>query len=379
MRVIVIGAGPAGSTAAETAARLGAEVILVERRMEIGSPVQCGGFIPEASELRDLLPDAVLPETLVEIPERCVLNRTKVQRLYAPSGRSAEFPVAGRCVDRRSFDRYLAHRAARAGAQLVVGTEAEICGESVRLSGRHADIIDAEVIVGADGPSSTVAKAMGSIQKDEPGICLEYEMADVDIDKGAAEMYFGERWAPGGYAWIIPLGDDIANVGIGVRRSYIRGRMDLAGILKRFIAEHPQAGERLRRGEVVAVMRGIVPAGGMPERIQSGRMLLAGDAAGHVMATSGGGVPLAVVAGRIAGEVAASGDMDIYTERVERELGAPLRGSVMIRRVVDRTMRSDRSMDLLFSLLDPMTMKDIQRGRLPAPLEKLKSLADFKL
>jgi len=95
MRVIVVGAGPAGSTAAEIAAGPGAEVLLVEKRMEIGSPVQCGGFIPEASELRDLLPDAVLPETARRDPERCVLNRTKVQRLYAPSGRSAEFPSRG--------------------------------------------------------------------------------------------------------------------------------------------------------------------------------------------------------------------------------------------------------------------------------------------
>ncbi|MGB9902429.1 geranylgeranyl reductase family protein [Methanothrix sp.] len=374
MRIIVIGAGPAGSTAAETAAGLGAEVILVERRMEIGSPVQCGGFIPEASELRDLLPDARLPETLVEIPERFILNRTRVQRLYAPSGRSAEFPVAGRCVDRRGFDRYLAHRAARAGAQLIVGTEADVRGQSVWVKGRREGLIDADVVIGADGPASAVARAIGAVQRDEPGICLEYEMVDVDIDRDAAEMYFGDRWAPGGYAWIIPLGDDIANVGVGVRRSYIRGEIDLPGILRRFVEEHPHAGELLRKGETVAVMRGIVPAGGMPDIIQSGRFLLAGDAAGHVMATSGGGVPLAMVAGRIAGEVAAAHDLDVYTSRIERELGAPLRGSVMIRRIVDKAMRSDRSMDVVFSLLDPMTMKDIQRGRLPAPLERLRSM-----
>ncbi|MCX8207858.1 MAG: NAD(P)/FAD-dependent oxidoreductase, partial [Methanothrix sp.] len=119
---------------------------------------------------------------------------------------------------------------------------------------------------------------------------------------------------------------------------------------------------------------GFVPAGGMPDLIQSGRFLLAGDAAGHVMATSGGGVPLAMVAGRIAGEVAATHALDAYTQRIERELGAPLRGSVMIRRIVDRAMRSDRSIEIVFSLLDPMTMKDIQRGRLPAPLEKLRSM-----
>ncbi len=373
--VMVVGAGPAGSTAAEMASRNGAEVLLVEKKMEIGSPVQCGGFIPEAFELRELLPDAALPETLVDIPERLVLNRTRVQRLYAPGGRCAEFDVAGRCVDRRGFDRYLAQRAARAGAGLLVGTRAEVSGDSLSLGGEIAP--RSKVVIGADGPMSCIARAIGVATRDEPGVCLEYEMVDVEIDRDAAEMYFGERYAPGGYAWIIPLGSDVANVGIGIRRSYAAGA-SLPQLLRRFIEEHPQAGPRLRRGEVTAIMRGLVPSGGMPERIQRERFMLAGDAAGHVMATSGGGVPLAMVAGRIAGEVAAASlrgeSLDIYTARIEREIGAPLRGSVRIRKLVDRVMRSDRSMDMLFSMLDPLTMKDIQRGRLPAPLERACSL-----
>ena len=63
--IAVIGAGPAGSTAAEVAARSGACVVVVERKAEIGSPVQCGGFLPENFELRELLPRARLPESLL--------------------------------------------------------------------------------------------------------------------------------------------------------------------------------------------------------------------------------------------------------------------------------------------------------------------------
>ena len=78
----------------------------------------------------------------------------------------------------------------------------------------------------------------------EMGICLEYEMADVEIDADAAEMYFSMRFAPGGYAWIIPLGKDSANVGVGVRPSYLGGQK-LPDLLDRFIGEHPVAAKKL--------------------------------------------------------------------------------------------------------------------------------------
>ena len=80
----------------------------------------------------------------------------------------------------------------------------------------------------------------------EMGICLEYEMADVEIDAEAAEMYFSTRFAPGGYAWIIPLGQDSANVGVGVRPSYL-GSQKLPDLLDRFVKEHPVAAKKLSR------------------------------------------------------------------------------------------------------------------------------------
>ncbi|MDD3565350.1 MAG: FAD-dependent oxidoreductase, partial [Methanothrix sp.] len=85
VEIAVVGAGPAGSAAAEAAARLGADVLLIERKREIGTPVQCGGFLPEANELEALLPKAKIPEALAEVPEGLILHRTRVQRIYAPS------------------------------------------------------------------------------------------------------------------------------------------------------------------------------------------------------------------------------------------------------------------------------------------------------
>ncbi len=369
--VAVVGAGPAGSTAAQAIAASGKEVLLVDRKSEIGSPVQCGGFLPEAFELEKLMPRARLPETLREIPLRYILHRTQLQRIYSPSGDSKQFAVAGRVLDRRAYDRYLAARAASAGARVLPATRARLEEGMVQLSGHFNGKIRPQIIIGADGPHSIVSRAMGNpIQ--ETGICLEYEMADVNIDATAAEMYFSARYAPGGYAWIIPLGQDTANVGIGVRSSYMAGQK-LSIILDRFIREHPIAAEKLADGEVLAVMRGLVPSGGTSGAIQKGNMLLAGDAAGHVMATSGGGIPLAVVAGRIAGEAAIGqlqGKMALadYASCIREEFGVQLSRSVRIRKMVDLAMKSDRLMNALFAALSPAQMKSVMRAQIPVPL-----------
>ena len=241
----------------------------------------------------------------------------------------------------------------------------------MQLSGHFSGKIRPQIIIGADGPHSIVSRAMGNPVQ-ETGICLEYEMVDVNIDPEAAEMYFSAHYAPGGYAWIIPVGQDIANVGVGVRASYLAGQR-LPLILDRFIREHPIAAEKLAGGEVLAVMRGPVPAGGTLGAIQKGNMLLAGDAAGHVMATSGGGIPLAMVAGRIAGE-AATGQLQgkkslaDYPSRIREEFGIELTRSVQIRKMVDMAMKSDRLMNALFAALSPAQMKSVMRAQIPAPL-----------
>lgn len=366
--VAVVGAGPAGSSAAEAAAAEGVRTVLIDKKKEIGSPVQCGGFLPEAEELQSLLPAARLPETLIDIPERIILHRTRWQRMYSPSGAAKQFSVAGRILDRRAYDRYLAARAARAGASVLPAARASLKGGALHLTGRRGGLIRPQIIIGADGPLSGVSRAMGnSVQ--QTGICLEYEMADVNIDSDAAEMYFSARFAPGGYAWIIPLGRDVANVGIGVRASYLCGER-LPALLERFIAEHPVAKEKLSGGEVLAVMRGPVPAGGCVEAVCKGNMILAGDAAGHVMASSGGGIPLAVAAGWIAGRAAAEAalgraPLSEYPSRIGREFGAQLSRSVQIRRMVDVAMKSDRLINALFAALSPEQMKAVMRAQIP--------------
>ncbi|HET8686876.1 MAG TPA: FAD-dependent oxidoreductase, partial [Methanosarcina sp.] len=157
--VIVVGAGPAGSTAALYAAKNGASVLLLDKKQEIGSPIQCAGFLPDASEVQALLRDARLPDTLKKYPDSCVLQRIDIQRIVPPNCNIKEFAVRGVVFDRRRYDQFLAEQAARAGAELMIKTRVtKIEGTAIETSGlfgKHR--IKAKAIIGADGPNSRVA------------------------------------------------------------------------------------------------------------------------------------------------------------------------------------------------------------------------------
>ncbi len=381
--VIVVGAGPAGSTAALYAAENGASVLFLDKKREIGSPIQCAGFLPDVSEVQALLRDARLPYTLKNYPDSCALQRIETQRIVPPNCNTKEFAVRGTVLDRRRYDQFLAEQAARAGAELMIKTRVtKIEGTTVETSGifgKHK--IKAKAIIGADGPNSLVAKSTGLAPKPksrEVSVAIEYQVGNVDIDPSALEMYFGKDFVPGGYAWIFPEGKDRANVGIGIRIG-IRSGMAEKGIsakeyLHRFMQDHPLAGPKLKNGIVMNVIAGIIPVNGAPERTATENALIVGDAAGQIFATNGGGIPPAMIAGKVAGETAAefaAGKcrLEEYDRRWRAQFGQALETSVQARKLMDGIMKSDTLMNAAFKLISPEQMKVMQCGKLPGPVK----------
>ncbi len=380
--VAIIGAGPCGATAARYAAEE-CSVLLIDRRKTIGSPVQCAGFLPKYDELEELMPDADLPDTF-RYPASCAYTETRYQRFVAPTGDIKEFDVAADVLNRKRFDQYLAERAVRAGADLRIGTRVTaIDGRSIEIAGMWGShTISADVIIGADGPGSFVAKAAGlpgiGADDDPMGLAhaVAYDMTGVEIDDQAVEMYFGRNFVPGGYAWIIPHGGTSANVGMGIRKAMCEPGVSFRDYLHRFIEEHPIAADKLRGGEITSFIAGIVPVGGARPKTCAGNVMIAGDAAGHLIATNGGGIPTAMVAGKIAGEVAAgvvNGRCDIeeYESRWQREIGMQIRTSVYVRKLMDGMMRSDSMMTAVMNMISPAHMKALQRGQLPDAVKRL--------
>lgn len=313
--VAVVGAGPAGATAARAAASAGLRTLLLDRRPELGYPVQCGEFLPSVGELLDLFEVGDVVADAYRIPPETVLSTTHWMTCVDPYGRRFRFPLEGQTVSRRAFDKRLALDAEKAGAELrhPVGV---VSARDGRLRTATGETVEAKVVVGADGPISVVARGAGVTLPRALYRMITATSAGAPAD--GIELYFG-RFAPGGYAWSFPKGPE-ANVGLGVME--LPPRATLSSLLDRFTAAAHLAPGTART-------RWWVPIGPPPATAVHGRTLLAGDAANLVMATNGAGIPTAMLSGWDAGVAAAAHLLEGrpltgYDARWRRHLYRPL-------------------------------------------------------
>jgi digeranylgeranylglycerophospholipid reductase len=310
-QVVVVGAGPAGSTAARFAAEAGADVLLIDRRTVVGTPVQCAGYLPSEEELVDMLPDVPDQEQLFTVDDAFEIAHTYETVIVSPQGRRTYLKFEGRTIDRSRWDPHLVDQAVKAGAEFQPSTQAMALESGVLLTDRGSFIPG--VIIAADGPHSRMRSAVGL---PEPKLIAPALNSTCEhLHGGKVEMHFAEE-AAGTYAWVIPAGKGVSHVGLGADPR--RKDVDLKGNLRAF-AEMVDA-------KLGPVTGGFVPSAGPIRRTVKGNVMLVGDAAGHVMASNGGGVPIAMAAGRAAGQVAANvvrsnGDLMDYERRWRAEVG----------------------------------------------------------
>jgi digeranylgeranylglycerophospholipid reductase len=357
--VVVVGAGPAGSLAARAAAEGGARTLLLDHRPELGHPVQCGEFLPSPTELADLFDCRELIAEAYEIPSNTVLRETRTMQCVSPYGHRFRFPLSGFTVSRRAFDKALAIRAEGAGAVLEypVGVTG-VADDEVRCA--DGRLITASVVIGADGPISTVARSVGF----EPSRTM-FRMITATVDgplEDAIDLYFGHA-APHGYAWFFPRAFD-ANVGLGVARLPHGASLDR--LLDQFLAEHGLGTGRDRT-------RWWVPIGPPPQRLTFGRALLAGDAANLVMATNGGGIPTAMLSGWLAGQAAArhvreGAPLADYDVAWRKALYGPLERSARIQAFSDRVTGIDPLLALGMRYIGVAGLDAMMRLRWPPRL-----------
>jgi digeranylgeranylglycerophospholipid reductase len=357
--VVVVGAGPAGASAARAAAQGGARTLLVDHRPELGQPVQCGEFLPTAAELGDLFDAPALIRDAYAIPAATVLHETRRLDCVSPSGRRYGFPLAGVTVSRRAFDKALAVRAEGAGAELryPLGVAGVRDGTVRFADGTEAA---ASAVVGADGPTSTVAAAVGF----RPRRTM-FRMITATADgppTDAIELHFGQE-APRGYAWRFPRAHDL-NVGLGVPR--LPAGSTLGRLLARFLA-------RLNGGPAREPTAWWVPIGPPPKSLVVGRTAFAGDAANLVMATNGGGIPTAILSGHLAGRAAARaarGEAPLaeYDRAWKRALLRPLARAARLQRLGDRLAGSDALLALGMRYIGASGLDAMMRLRWPSRL-----------
>lgn len=87
-------------------------------------------------------------------------------------------------------------------------------------------------------------------------------MNNVDVIPSVSEIHSGKKICPGGYAWIFPKGNRIANVGVGIRKTFVKKGISPMDCLKTFVYKHEGVANRLKKGTIVEKISGIVPLGG---------------------------------------------------------------------------------------------------------------------
>jgi digeranylgeranylglycerophospholipid reductase len=177
----------------------------------------------------------------------------------------------------------------------------------------------------------------------------------VEHDPDYVDMYLGEDVAPGTYAWIIPKGEDVANVGTGARTPFMEKGVSIRDYQRRFVDKHEVSSKKLTRAVPTAVKAGYIPVGGPLETTSTGDVLVVGDAGGHTIPTVGGGVPPGMIVGRIAGNAVADTilegkPLNHFDDAWRKVIGETLSNSLRLRRMSDVIFRNRRMIDSVTKL-----------------------------
>jgi len=289
--IIVIGAGPAGSSAAAAASREGLSVLLIEEHDQIGVPLQCAEGVSR-STIKGWL--EIKPEWIAAHLQGSIARGPDEDEFRL------EYPNVGWIIHRKVFDPALAEIARASGAVLkmscrAIGVEGNAVqtienGAPKKYRFRH--------LICADGIASRIGAGLGidtRLKLDEVEVCAQYVLENIKVDPSYARLIFGNQYAPGGYAWIFPKSADTANVGLGI--APLSTPKKAVAFLDDWVKrEFPQARVRAR-------IFGGVPAKVL-KKFSGPNFFLVGDAGRFTDPLSGGGIANAVKSGVIAGRSA---------------------------------------------------------------------------
>ncbi len=342
-QVIIVGGGPGGLQAARRLAAEGVRVQIFEEHDSVGSPVHCTG----------VLADEAFAE--FDLPRTAVLNAVSTARFFAPSGAEISHTtrsIEALVVDRSRFDADLSRLAQAAGARLVRGRRVAAidCGpEGARVSLAEGDTLEAAAVILACGASYTLQRRLGL------GLPAVFnQSAQVEVPASSArdvEVYLGHDVAPKGFAWTVPVQRaDGMHARVGLMCEGDAGRCFdrlLERVADRWGIDRQAVPLPRRR------MMPLAPIG----RTYGDRLLVIGDAAGLVKATTGGGIYYSLLSGTIAADTLVSalraGDLRSarlaeYEREWRRRLHGELQAQLALRMLAQKL--SDVEIDGLFEL-----------------------------
>ncbi|MFA5312050.1 MAG: NAD(P)/FAD-dependent oxidoreductase [Methanomassiliicoccales archaeon] len=304
--VVVVGAGPAGSMTAKNAAKGGANVLMIEKRQEIGSSLRCAEGISHKG----------IEKVGLKIDKKWVSTEVSGAKIVSPGGKVLKIDEknagneVGMVLERHLFDKFVAMEAARAGADIMLKTSAvDVIKKDGVVKGVKAIsygeplTIEAGCVVAADGYESQVARWAGIETVQKPSditTCFQYRLTNIKHEQDFCEFVIGSV-APGGYIWVFPKGGDTANVGIGVLLSKLKKPGEVKMYLDKFI----KSDDRLNCGQPVEAIAGAVSVSPPLDKTIMDGLMIVGDSARMIDPITGGGIANGLCAGMHAGNVLA--------------------------------------------------------------------------
>lgn len=299
--IVIVGGGPAGSSAAFTAAKNGAKVALLEKEECISQSVRTSGV----TWIKDVKKFGIPPDCYNEI---------KNYSFCSPNNQVSVRDSIPRAVvlDVRKTYQWLAQQAAKEGVDIFLKTnvtdviknnQGKISG--VKTSSKENCIFNSKIVIDASGFQSVVAKSLGVVtQWERFGAGAEYEAYAEHVDSDTWWLMVGQQYSPAGYAWIFPVSKNIIRIGVGVGKP--ESLIDPTERLKELLEKKPGPIKNLGKITPIEFHYGLIPNDGLSRKTVYDNLILVGDSAGQANPLVLEGIRYAIMFGRVAGEVSAN-------------------------------------------------------------------------
>ena len=268
MEIAIIGGGPAGSFLAYSLAKEGKEVTVFEEHKEIGNPIQCSGVITQEIE------------KLISIPKSIIINKITKVRFYSPNGNFFETKIKPDYVfDRSKLDKYIASLAKKEGVKFefnkkFINFEKE--GKLLKLNFKNSSE-NTKILIGADGPFSTVAKAAGIFGKRDFIYGMQARAKIKNQEKNRVDIFLGY----GEFGWSIPESKTVSRIGVVKEEN---PKEDFDKLVKKL------------KATIINYQSGMIPLYNHKLKTQKNNIYLIGDAATMVKASTHGGLLFSMLA-----------------------------------------------------------------------------------
>ena len=345
----VVGGGPVGSTFARQMAEKGFEVAILEKKREIGVPLQCAGLLGKKIKKVNILPNEFIVNPVngafLHSPEDTILSVSKAK------------PEAY-VLDRIGYDKFLSQLALDSGADLFLNHRVEQVDSVkgvINLKNNEKTKITADIIVGADGHSSIVSDTFNPHAESFQAAQYLIDVGEKRFQKDYVHLYVDSRVSPG-FLWAIPLSETTARVGLFADASYPQ----LTIILNELLTKSSE----LKGATILKKYYGVIPKYNPQKQLVKDRIILLGDAASQVKPTTGGGLIMGFACAKIASQVAANAleneNMELlmnYSKEYRNQFKNELKVQLMVHKIFKSL--TDDDLEHMFRKLKQEGAEDI--------------------